>query len=463
MGDVPLLDKTSNNYAAWSQHVLEILQLSSGLDLYLDGSFPASNPQLEPRANRFWKINNAAVRAFLRMKCAPSELPFIENCISAEDVWSTMWKRHIHQGPMTQVTLIQEALLVRYSSSTPFADTTLKLRDLNHCIWDMGTPTSEGFLCILMLLALSADDSLSAVCDAIVSGLSSSTEDCTYTSAEIIAHLDYEQQARSMATARTVLVPAEAHMAHGSSSSDSKQSICSNCKKPRHTSEFCVQPGGSMAGKSVAEAQQARDAKRSKKSKEKSPKAAGSIIQSGNQAYIVDADGKAHEIIGSSSTATPSAAVDTAHFLQMDDLASIDPLVLDSMCAADIEEYAHIAEYTWLTSQDTLHASVDWCERRRNVDDLDLTAITAAPLPVSSKRTTLSLEASPFLLDSVCTTHISPDRLDFLTLHPIVDRTVTGVGGSSINALGIGSIKLFVAKGSSILLENVLFIPASTV
>ena len=99
------------------------------------------------------------------------------------------------------------------------------------------------------------------------------------------------------------------------------------------------------------------------------------------------------------------------------------------MCAADAEEYMHIAEYAWLMNQDTLHASVNWRERRRNVADLDLAAITAAPLLVSSKRTTISLEASPFLLDSACTTHISPERSDFLTLHPIVDRTVTGVGG----------------------------------
>ena len=175
-----------------------------------------------------------------------------------------------------------------------------------------------------------------------------------------------------------------------------------------------------MAGKSISEAQQARDIKRSKtKTKEKSPKgSAGSIIQSGNQAYIVDADGKAHKIIGSTSVTMPSATTDTAHFLQTDDLDSIDPLVLDSMCAADAEEYAHIAEYAWLMNQDTLHASVNWRERRRNVADLDLAAVTAAPLPVSSKRTTISLEASPFLLDSACTTHISPRKVRFLDSTP---------------------------------------------
>jgi len=118
-GDVPLLDKTSNNYMAWSQHVACILRLSSGLDLSLNSSFPTPDPHLEPCTNHYWKINNSAVQAFLFMKCAPSKHPFIESCTSAEDIWLTLQKCHVHQGPMSQVTLIQEALAVCYLSSTP--------------------------------------------------------------------------------------------------------------------------------------------------------------------------------------------------------------------------------------------------------------------------------------------------------------------------------------------------------
>jgi len=40
---------------------------------------------------------------------------------------------------------------------------------------------------------------------------------------------------------------------------------------------------------------------------------------------------------------------------------------------------------------------------------------------------------------------------------------VKGVGGSIIHAIGIGSIKLMVARGAHILLENVLFIPSATI
>jgi len=102
-----------------------------------------------------------------------------------------------------------------------------------------------------------------------------------------------------------------------------------------------------MAGKTIAKAQQAHDAKHSKKVKDKSKeisKGTAGIIQSGSHAYIVDADGNTHEIISStSSTATISTVtVDSTHFLQTDDLDSIDPLILKSMCSADIDEYTHM-------------------------------------------------------------------------------------------------------------------------
>ena len=38
-GDMAVLDKTANNYVAWSRHVIHILQISF-LDQYLDGSLP---------------------------------------------------------------------------------------------------------------------------------------------------------------------------------------------------------------------------------------------------------------------------------------------------------------------------------------------------------------------------------------------------------------------------------------
>jgi len=52
---------------------------------------------------------------------------------------------------------------------------------------------------------------------------------------------------------------------------------------------------------------------------------------------------------------------------------------------------------------------------------------------------------------------------DFFSLHPIPPRTVSGVGGSSIQAIGVGTICLVIAKGIHVTLDHVLFIPAATV
>ena len=233
--------------------------------------------------------------------------------------------------PSLLPTLIMNLVLITicYSVSTPFAETMLLYCNLNWHIWDMGTPTPEGFLCIMMLLG---HEYFSVVCDSILSGLSPATPDHAYTLADIIAYLDYEQQAHSMALAQTVPIPAEAHIAQGLSTSDPKQSVCLNCKKSCHTAKFCVQPGGGMAVKSISEAQQVHDAKHSKKPKK--PKntikgLAGSIIQAGNQAYIVDTHGKAPEIVSFAPSTT--SALSTFNDSSYDDLDYIHPLVLDSM------------------------------------------------------------------------------------------------------------------------------------
>jgi hypothetical protein len=69
----------------------------------------------------------------------------------------------------------------------------------------------------------------------------------------------------------------------------------------------------------------------------------------------------------------------------------------------------------------------------------------------------------PFIVDTGATVHISPDHSDFLHLHPIQPRSVKGIRGSSITAIGVGNIKLREARGASITLHNVLYIPNVTV
>ncbi|THU93131.1 hypothetical protein K435DRAFT_861827 [Dendrothele bispora CBS 962.96] len=92
-----------------------------------------------------------------------------------------------------------------------------------------------------------------------------------------------------------------------------------------------------------------------------------------------------------------------------------------------------------------LRASVDWKEH------------VSVPQSVneSPKIALLTTDITPWYIDSGATIHLSPNRSDFYELKPIPPRAVKGVGGSIIQATGIGVIKIQQATGTRIRLENV--------
>lgn len=75
----------------------------------------------------------------------------------------------------------------------------------------------------------------------------------------------------------------------------------------------------------------------------------------------------------------------------------------------------------------------------------------------------MTITDQPFYVDSGATVHISPYKSDFITLQPITPKAIKGVGGSAITACGVGNIKLRTAKGDTLMLEDALYVPNSTV
>jgi hypothetical protein len=107
------------------------------------------------------------------------------------------------------------------------------------------------------------------------------------------------------------------------------------------------------------------------------------------------------------------------------------------------------------------HASIDW-STHSTCPDTSATAI--CPATFTAKRPPLTRVATiPFILDSRANCHISPERGDFKTLNPIPPLTVKGFGGSSIQAVGMGTIEVRVASRLRLSLTNVLFVPHSKI
>ena len=75
----------------------------------------------------------------------------------------------------------------------------------------------------------------------------------------------------------------------------------------------------------------------------------------------------------------------------------------------------------------------------------------------------ITSEKRPFWLDTGATMHISPDAQDFHSLQKIEPRTVRGLGGSSVIAIGIGDIRLHISGTTFITLHNALLIPTATI
>jgi hypothetical protein len=83
--------------------------------------------------------------------------------------------------------------------------------------------------------------------------------------------------------------------------------------------------------------------------------------------------------------------------------------------------------------------------------------------PNQCKHTIVDPAVVPLFLDSGASVHISNDEADFFSLRPIAPRSVNGVGGLSIQAVGISTLRLVIARGIYITLDNMLFIPAAMV
>jgi hypothetical protein len=90
------------------------------------------------------------------------------------------------------------------------------------------------------------------------------------------------------------------------------------------------------------------------------------------------------------------------------------------------------------------YASIDW-STHSTCPDTSATAICPATFTAKCPPLT-HVVTIPFILDSGANCHISPKRGDFKLLNPIPPLTVKGFGGSSIQAVGMGTIEVHMAS-----------------
>ncbi|THU87200.1 hypothetical protein K435DRAFT_804496 [Dendrothele bispora CBS 962.96] len=261
------LSKDQNHFSSWKRQFVQMLRMNQGADGYLDGRILQPDKEKEPRAYSNWNANNGSILGFMGLVIDEAEQEVIEDAVTAQDAWKLLVKRHAQEGPVKQVQLIQEALGIHYSSSEKYSSTSSKLTTLNKRIWDMGSLSSELFLCIIMINSMSNVPELRATRENVAQQFAQSdgtnpdlTKNPTakkYDSSDIKRALDMAQGLVD-SDSKTADIALSAQASQKSNFCRPKCSV-PGCPKPiGHMKDWCVSPGGGMAGKTIAESREAR-------------------------------------------------------------------------------------------------------------------------------------------------------------------------------------------------------------
>lgn len=439
------LERDKGDFKKWERDFMLFVTLN-----HLDGYFfaPLTQPPHateEPRAHSNFITNSRMAVAALQQAIGESEMEFIDYTKGAKVCYDIITSRCRSAGPVKQISLIREALSTYCSLSEPLVSTATKICNTIDRAFAMGDITQDLFKCIALLNSLN-DKTFESIQSNISRALSDSTKTTPYTSDHIRRVLESEDTListkRHMHT-QDVALSAKSSSSHNHGPHDI---CCSNCftqGKPcrGHKKEWCIRKGGGMEGKTIAESTAARRAANGKGS------------------------GKPSEGSGSNKISVPVTINGKAHIAQVDP-SSLQEITTDGAFAGLASSptkggTSSTTDTAWLAAAGgELKTSVNWSNHTTIANESALAAITSLQ---QTKRTPMSTEDFPFYADTGASVYITMDPNDFLNLEPIPTRFIGGVGGSSLAAIGMGKIRLRIAKGKHLELPNALYAPTSTV
>ncbi|KIK33604.1 hypothetical protein CY34DRAFT_27017 [Suillus luteus UH-Slu-Lm8-n1] len=451
---IELLDHGQNNWGTWSAKIRNYLLLKHGGG-YLLGVITRPDDVLDPTGATTWDLNNLCIVAALSTQSSTEDQDFLLPFTDAHAAWTALKSRHEQVGPIAQILLIQQAFAIRYRRSERFALTSTQLTDLARRIYAIGIPKEEDFLTILMLNAMSED--LPHVRNHVADAIVISTPSAPYGPTNIRTRLELEQQLVDndkgkggdvAMVASNKGKPQRGRPPCPDCGQTTHTNCCSTCGGWWHSTKDCYGKGGAMEGKKddiIAKRRAARagggnnnsntTTKPSGTSTSRPTKGAstgkpgGLRYDTSGHAYLLDAEThKAIFVANAPPSSNLGATTPTKEFAG---------LAFDSPSSAFIEELPDDA-FDALFAAIDLQASVDWRSHSKEVDFAGITY----KAPNQRARTPVDPSIVPFFLDSGASVHISNVEADFYTLRPIPPRIVSGIGNSSIQAIGIGTIRL---------------------
>jgi transposase InsO family protein len=446
------LDLELNNWDEWSFQVT-LLAGRQGFSKYLNGTFAQPAIDTHPKAHHIWASNDDSLKHFLFSHISRADYRTTSTLPSAYRVFEELRKTHEKQGLHAQMILIQKALEIQSSPDKLLLKTADEIDTLHTRIVNMGPITFDDLRAIFLLNCLSDSH------DTIRSHLLNIAEEPSFSSKSIIRRFAQED---SHSRRRNDVNPV-ASTALAAQTQGRPRSVCTNCKKPGHGVDFCVQPGGKMAGRSIDDARTAQHAASGKPPRvETRPSGTFSAT-----AKIATSDMNPPSVAGSTPAPATSVVIGGVTYhpalpVQPSTacVAYVQQARIETVNSAsdDSHDQGPYSYHSYLALGGPVSASVDWSAHATLSESSDN---DISPVLSQHARALLSRSTDcPFILDSGASHHISPERSDFRTLRPITPHPIQGFNGSSTSAIGIGDIDLCIASGHKLMLKDVLFVPS---
>ena len=441
-----ILDLGKANWIQWSDK-FNLIAMQQGFEPWLDGSLPCPDASTYAEAAFIWKRNDAALRAFHLSHISAADVHLVRPLPTARLMFDKLKATHEQQGAFAQVNLLLKSLQIKFTYEKPIRETLAELRTYFHRISVMGPLKPDDIFAVMLLNAMNENfGPLRQTIHTLASSSNFTSEMIATRMLEedkyILERVNAGQPANPYSL-NPSSTPSSAFAAN-SSRPRSPRPTCSNCKREGHLTDFCISPGGKMAGRPVDEAKAAYRASINRQTP---------ATTSNN--HTSRAPRPQHSAHITDTTSTPSLASTGTVFVNG------LPYVPDphyTVTAPPVTEHsAHITEIT---------STVDTNDYQYHA----FFAFSNSPspfVPFSSAFTTSSSISSspsslPFIIDTGATCHISPILSDFKSLRTITPHPIKGLGDLCINAVGMGTIELRTASGI-LSLNNAFYVPNSNV
>jgi gag-polypeptide of LTR copia-type len=250
-----VLDLEKFNWREWCQRATILVRMQ-GFTRWLDGSLKCPDEQQYPEEHFAWQHNDSELCGFLLDFISPADLSLVEDLPTGHEIFETLRRRHEKRGPIAQAVLLEKILNVRFDSSTRVSETVTKLKNY---ITAMGRVDDDNLLTLALLNALRDDRRFRHLFIAIQT-MSTAPGFCSKSVVKLIEDEEWLAQRHTKQSVPSRPSTLDPPVAFPVANMRRPKPPCSNCGRLNHSSDFCIAPGGRMAGRSIDDARIAQRA-----------------------------------------------------------------------------------------------------------------------------------------------------------------------------------------------------------